>query len=242
MKEYIITSWSDFMSKINPLPTGPHSGEWGFRGMKSHNFKIIPSIGRGFSKQTFSQDWEIDMLHAFKRQSMPHLKSYGSQKELYWLSLARHHGLPTRLTDWTTSPLVAAFFAVCDGVDELTEDLINTDFAIYAYTSETFAQEDDVPNPFRFRNKFIEFWPHHYSSRITAQRGYFIIHRNPWEAFSPKTLEKWRFPASLREEFLLQLNFLGFNYASLFPDLDGIARHIKWDFKKALRAYTKLDI
>ena len=58
-------------------------------------------------------DFPQEILETFKRQAHLYLDRLPSC-DLEWLSVGQHHGLPTRLLDWTKNPLVALYFSLCE--------------------------------------------------------------------------------------------------------------------------------
>lgn len=88
-----------------------------FRG-QSHNWELIPKIYRGNCKYD-----ERKMVQDFRNRAN-HILGRPFQWEDYegWLSLMQHHGLPTRLLDWTTSSAAALFFAVEDWLKEKSKE------------------------------------------------------------------------------------------------------------------------
>ena len=77
-----------------------------FRGCTDKDYPLVPSIGRS----PYMIGMENALLKAFKQDAVQFMEQHPAS-EWEWLLWARHHNLPTRLLDWTESPLTGLYFA-----------------------------------------------------------------------------------------------------------------------------------
>jgi type I restriction enzyme M protein len=192
-----------------------------FRGVSDASFGLVPKVGR---LSNYSPALERDMLLLFKQHGCAFLER-DPPNDWDWLAISQHHGLPTRLLDWTYSPLVAAYFAV--------EERSHHDGAIYAMDATMVLDTKAHRNPLARSSGIDVFQPDHRTQRIAAQSGIFTIHWAPRVAIPRrKLLMKLTIPASLKTEFKDSLYKYGVHAGALFPDLDGQARFLSWLFSR----------
>jgi type I restriction enzyme M protein len=190
-----------------------------YRGVSNKDYQLIPKIGRTSMKKGVTMGVaEGRILRRFKERSLPHLE-FTPRTDWDWLALAQHHGLPTRLLDWSRNPLVALYFAV--------ESETDYDSAVYVLKGFGVLSCRIHPDPLKY-SKVGKFVPDRITPRITAQVGVFTIHPEPGIPFLCKSIQKLIVPQRLKRKLKGMLDTYGINRASLFPDLDGLAIHITY--------------
>ena len=221
---YTLSSWKYFHDAIKEL--FPDNKNYVFRGQRSENWKLEPTLNRHFnriSEKNYDEKTK-EHLENFKssiRGRADFIKDIINDENELW-AIGQHNFLSTPLLDFTFSPYVAAYFAFYEKEKE-------TDYrAMYAVSQ--FHIEQQI-------NSHVElFKPQSgHNRRLLNQSGLFVkfnsknhlekivldfITDNPDDAKYSK-IYKIRIPNSERETALKSLNKMNINHNSLFPDLFG---------------------
>jgi hypothetical protein len=246
-----LARFADFIARTESQPG------WAFRGEASAQWPLVSSLTRRL--QTYCNDdptlWplrEQRALRVFRRKAHIYLADRGAlDDDLRCMALMQHHGAPTRLLDFTKSPYVAAFFALENAVTDAAVYALNTP-ALWSAAPRfdpTLTRERIDPRvPGNFERHFLDnrrplLWfgePLEMDRRLVAQSGLFVVPGlldQPLERIlesypQPEpTIVKYVLPLELRAEAMQSLYRMNVTQATLFPDLDGLARSTAYELE-----------
>lgn len=191
-------------------------------------------------------------MHRFRRFAYPHFEQPTNEWEA--LFLARHYELPTRLLDWSASPLIALYFACCPTCRDPVGGVLSGILRSPVETSDL--------NILSLKEGPLDLWkrrgrpavklvyPVYNSERIVAQKGIFTWHYQPRVALTTYcdkgtrfrrgeldivAVSRWPVPKAARTKLIEQLDQLGINQRTIFPDIAGITNGL-WQTEVLWRA------
>jgi hypothetical protein len=220
-----------------------------FRGEASRAANLMTSL------QRLGGDYaevEPHLLRNFRKYA--HRSDVPEDSLWHWLALAKHHGLPTRMLDWTYSPYVALHFATMhprdfeqDGAIWMV-DFVQTNARLPKQLRQAVERQgmnalsadilsDEAPSLAAFDHlgdDFVVFFePPALDQRIVNQYALFSLMPSPharmdeWLERSPDLARRIVLPAALKWEVRDKLDQANITERVLFPGLDGLATWLK---------------
>lgn len=221
-----------------------------FRGHSDENWELIPSVQRGNYK---NKKVEQHLLNEFLMKASISIKNHPEEYIPGWMTLMQHYGLPTRLLDWSESPLIALFFATND-----YKEFKNKDGCIWVLKPEKLNElegfdsnvypmdKDCVRNMLRpafhghqvdigVIDKIIACRPVEYDMRVYTQQSAFTVHNSDkkLEMINEEgLLSKLIIPSKCKKKILNELRILGITLSNVYPDAEHIAQELKQIYGK----------
>ncbi len=245
--EHVVDSWQDFLRLVSETPFS----NWAFRGQRDATWHLWPKISRELANRRVAhKHWkgqEHRLIWIFQRKATHFLDKVPEVGDTpQWMALMQHHGAPTRLVDFTWSPYVAAFFALEPSIADAAVWAINAPkLGTFSY-GPGLAPAQRPPSPEQAladigvsgSDAIAIGEPYFKNRRVIAQSGTFVF---PCDIERPidQILAKkknliaklvLRGPA-LRKEGLRELYRMNITHATLFPDLDGLARSLAYELE-----------
>ena len=223
---------TEFVDLINDLKNHV------FRGQDA-DWPLLPGIARRdlIDAHHRNPHLEKNLLERFRLRAAAHLPVLERTDTPDWwrcMALAQHHRLPTRLLDWTQSPLVALFFALGQGGRSADFCWVYSIPRPEVFTFAGFATRFNQ-RPWEYSHEEVLFLqPDMTHPRISAQSSLFSVHpgvpvtKNHEEVYSDGLIGI-KIPTGCASDMLKSLAVLGINKATLFPGPDAIADHLVWE-------------
>lgn len=251
----MITTIGGFISKVRKQYNewGSPQYTW-FRGEPIIDTRLLPRLYRPLPDGSFHNENKLLQMFRMKAQSYTSFSTPPRDHIDEWLFLAQHVGLPTRLLDWTENALIALYFALKEKKPVVwMVNPIKLDHYVYNNLSfENIAEFDEFPltwvRPAHPKynighenirgawenNKGLELpvavHPTYLHPRMSAQRSVFTVHgtdKRPLDQLVPQNiLTKFEINPRARQRIYRDLTILGIQEATVYPDLDGLAREL----------------
>jgi len=254
MEPQAVCSWRELDDAVaDANSAGP-------RGARAHSSLVFRGLARSSYSNLHSLARLGDDYHRLERHLIRNFRKYAHRERpgptvWDWLSLAQHHGLPTRLLDWTFSPFVAAHFATATSPEEegivwavdcaaahelLPDDLRRSldDEGATVFTTDLLAEHArtlgaldrlaDNDEPF-----VLFFEPPSLDDRIVNQSAVLSTLSHPrasmddWIEAHPDCCHAWTIPLEAKAEIRERLDQANVTERVLMPGLDGLATWLR---------------
>jgi hypothetical protein len=251
-----IKRWKDFKAMISE----DKYRSWAFRGQANSEWSIDSTLSRCFTNfGVHKEAWEFQeerILRIFKRKAHLFLNHIPpDEDDFQWLALMQHHGTPTRLIDFTWSPYVAAFFALEKATTKAAIWAVFPPNINYSKKQKIRGGKViDAPsrwigNTGNYKKYFLPNSsafavigePEIMNQRLIAHSGTFVVPGKIDEPLESILLDfhcdgdliiKIELDTqSLRKEAMRDLYYSNITQATLFPDIDGMARSLAYELE-----------